>query len=324
MLKYLKFFFVLLCAISIWKSGPVSSEAAETAPKSLINYVPSQENFPKELHQVVSSHQEQNHQKALKQVDTLLSSLARGFHDELYLLKGLSHEQLKENDLAQKAYQESLKLRWNNEIARFRLATMLKQTKGCKNALPHYKELLWQNKVYQHEVLYAISECLLDIGQDDQAVAMMEKAYQKNPAYLPVLEKVVATRQKLLNETADPQEQSIIRAQLFNDLQTITRTDKNNKEAALKLANMLTEQSDPLSNPQAIQQAEALASKFAKQSNFKDPEAVRALFNTQVKKQDFEAAEKTLKEGLERSPKAEVLLQASQQLDIERKLDTTN
>ena len=301
---------------------------------SLIDFTPNKTQFQSELTDAVQPLEEAaaliatkheteakaRYQEASKRAESLLKTLARGYHDELYFLLGFAREKLEDYSGAARAFEASLKLKRTNVLVLFRHAYVLQRSGKCEAALPEFREVLWQTRAEAHEVLYLQGECQLALGKAEDAVKSFEAARVRNSHFVPAVRRLVAARQELITTTTDPKLRTELERQISSDLSVISQQNPEDRDSSLQLAGMLLRGADPLLSKQRLKQAESLAKRFAESSAFADVKSVRLLFEAQRKQGDLAAAEQTLKRGLKASPEATELREAALQLDIDKGL----
>lgn len=301
---------------------------------SLIDFAPNRAQFQGEVASVVRAIEEggvsekekrnaeakASYQQAAQSATALISSLSRGYHDELYFLLGFAKEKLGDDAGAARAYDASLKLKRTNVLVLFRHAYVSQRAGKCDVALPEFREVLWQTKAEAHEVLFLQGECLLKLGKPEEAAKAFQAARDKNSHYTPAVRRLVAAKQELMTKTSDPKLRTALEAQIAADLGVISQQNPDDRESGLLLASMLLRGADPLLAKQRLRQAESLAKRFAEGSSFSDVKSVRLLFDAQRKQGDLAAAEQTLQRGLKVTPDARELKEASQQLAIDKGL----
>lgn len=330
---------LLIWAALFAVASPVRAEeqARANQPRaltSLIDFTPNRSQFQSEIGSVVRSIEEgaelerakktaeakASYQQAVQAATALISSLSRGYHDELYFLLGFAKEKLGDDVGAARAYDASLKLKRTNVLVLFRHAYVSQRAGNCERALPEFREVLWQTKAEAHEVLFLQGECLLKLGKPEEAAKAYQAARDKNSRYTPAVRRLVAAKQELITKTADPKLRAALEAQIAADLSVISQNNPEDRESGLLLASMLLRGADPLLAKQRLRQAESLAKRFAESSSFTDVKSVRLLFDAQRKQGDLAAAEQTLQRGLKASPSARELKEASEQLAIDKGL----
>ncbi len=308
----------------------LSTSTPKPTTTSFLNYLPDAQQFPQKvravfdpLRQGISAMQDHKPEEAalafdnaLEIIQALFSKLPRGYHDELYHLQGYIYERLGKLKKAREAYDASLQLRAANPVVIFREAYLLRSSDRCEEAIPKLREVLWRTKENTHEVLYLTADCLLAVGKRDEAMALATDAYQKHPAFLPVLRQLVQVRQAAMATEAEPAKRPQLEGQIATDLAAIVKQDPTDRASALTLSRYYLKQADPLIHPDRLASAEELVRKFALQSNFKDDESVRVLFDALLKRGKIAEAEETLKKGLEAKPTSATLKEAAQQLEL--------
>lgn len=333
------FFIPLLLALIIGFSAsnpPVNAQSTPTATGSLIDYRPEAKDFPKQLAAGIRDLQKgidlKKNKKikesqvqlsaAVSKTTTLLKTLSRGYHDELLLLRGYAQELQGQEEKALADYQRALTQRSGNPLVLIRKAVVLKRLKRCSDAVPVLEEVLWLTKTAQHEVLDLSAACQIELGNKDKAMTLLKQARALNPHYLPLLLRVVELQQEQLALDSLPaQKRNLLEAEITTDLWTITRLDPTNRDAALRLGKLLLKTSDPLINADRINEAGALAKRFAEQSSYKDSQIVRLLFDAQIQRRNVKGAKETLAKGLQAVPESQTLKEAQMQLELE---DTLN
>ena len=321
---------LILAIISL----PIPAQAADPAvltppkPPSFVEYRPQTKQFQQALHPLVENinkafaQGKQERAAALKgiveEIDQAIASKGRGYHDELFHLRGYAMERLEKADEAQAAYQKSLNLKANNPVALFRLATILKEKKACGQAIPLYKEVMWRSAINHHEAFFSIGECHLLLDEEEKGLAAIERAVQLNPIFLPAIHFIVDYKTKLLEEEISPIKQAVLEAEIASQLTLVRELEPNDREAGFALARLLLRQSDPLLNATRLVEAEAIANQFADSSDYDDADAVRLLFDVRLKRGNLEQAESALQRGLQKNPQATRLLEAQRQLAIQQ------
>ncbi len=312
----------------------VSARESDRALTSLIEFTPKRSQFQSEIASAVKPLEEAaalekakqsaapRYQEAATTAQSLIGSLSRGYHDELYFLLGFAKEKLGDDAGAARAYDTSLKLKRTNVLVLFRHAYVLQRSGKCEAALPEFREVLWQTKAEAHEVLYLQGECLLKLNKPEEAEKAFQAARDKSNHYLPAIRRLVAAKQTLLAKTPDPKLRAQLEAQIAADLNVISQQNPEDRESGIQLITMLLRGADPLLAKQRLRQAEALAKRFAEGSGFTDVASVRLLFEAQRKQGDLAAAEQTLKRGLKARPTAAELQEAARQLDIDKGLQS--
>lgn len=260
-------------------------------------------------------------QSAIVSLKKKLGTLPRGYHDEIHSLLGISYEALGNTRDALTSYEASLRLSSRNPKVLFRRAGLLRAQGDCGRAERAYEETLWLMNNNKHEVLYALADCQSILGKEEQAARTLEKAYLAKPDHAPTLRRLIANRKKELADAETPAEKAELEAAIASDLSTILRVDQNDREAGIELAELLLLNADPLIHADRINEAGAIALRFAERSSYKDAESVRLLFDAQIKKGDFAAAEKTVQLGLAASPDSQQLLDAQRQFELQRSID---
>lgn len=260
----------------------------------------------KKLQQTVSS---------LLQLDQTIS---RGQRDTLYFLLGFAYEQLGEENKALDAYIKSLALRDENPVGLFRLGLILEQQKRYQEAIQKFEEVRWRTKQNEHEVLYVLGRTALESEQPELAGKYLELANQKNPNYAPVRKLLIISRLETLKTLGQSPERTKVENDIINDLRVIVAQDPHDRDAVILLSKLLLQHSDPLLQTEQLKQAQQLAMGIAQESDYRDDVAVRLVIDCQVKLKDLVPAEEILKLGLSRKPTSALLLQAKQQLELER------
>ena len=311
---------------------PAPSWAADTpAPSSFIDYTPTEAQFAPPLHgivQAIAEGRKRNQtkqkvearalfEKALQEGQSLLSSLTRGHADEIYFLMGLAYEGLEQDALAIAAYKQALLLGPGDPIALMREAALFRKAGQCEAAIPLLREASWRNPAGRLESDYLLVECLLDLGQKEQAYLVAERAGSSDNRFAPLLRQLVAIRAEKLESETDPRVRTKLEGQMLADLRRIVESDPSDRQSALKLGRLLLRKSDPLMDTEQLAQCEELSARLAEASNYSDPEAVKLLFDVQLKRGEMEAAQSTLERGLESQPEHALLLEAKKQMAIE-------
>jgi tetratricopeptide (TPR) repeat protein len=333
-LKILKaiFFVTVLCAAlpkSVRAEDSANTGSDDRVLKSFLDYTPHPAQFPEELgplaSEIAAGETAQKPEDAAAHfraaagiAESLGRAINRGYQDQVFFLRGLIAEGMRQNAEAMKFYEKALHIRPNNMLALFRHAYLLKKSNRCTEALPELREIAWQVKPLSYELDYLIGNCLVSMDQKAEGLKSYQAAYQKNPNFLPVLREMVKTRSELLAQTPDPKKQSDIVAQLINDLSSITRQDPQDRDSALSLARYLLRVDDRLLDSNKLTRAETIVKKLAEDSNYKDDVSVHLLFQVEVKRGDLHAAEDVLKRGLDANAHSKELAAAKQQLEIEK------
>ncbi len=331
MTRIFLFFLLSLLLPGFCFAAPPTLEQQHPA-HSFLDYSPDPADYPGPLNPLVkliaeANALDQNKQKktaqekfaaAIELARQLLNKTPRGYHDSIYQLMGFAEEKSGSLNDAIKSYRTSLELKANNPVILFRHAYLLKRTGNCKEAVPEFQEVVWRTKENMHEALFFLAECLLDIGNEEEALKLSQAAYQSNPLFLPVLHQLLAMREKLLSKEKNPEEKAKLENQIRADLAAIVKQDPEDRECSLKFGQSLLKDSDPLLNSDKLKQAESLAAHFAQISKFSDEQSVKLLFDAQIRQGKLNEADKTLQQGLSRIPDSAILKKAQTQLDIER------
>ena len=335
---------LLLATLAVIYPQVVSAESTEAPAQqevlieSLINYHPKSTDFPKVISSAIPSisnielkpnltqgeladpSSDKRLNADIEATNVLLKKLSRGYRDELYFLRGLLHEARGDTDAALNDYKTSLTYRASNPVPLFRHAFLLKSKNNCKGAIPEFKEVRWRTIAAEHETLYLLAECQIAENDKESALKSLELAYAKNPEFTPAGKLLLELRGEILASAKDPAKKAQLEQETIQYLIKVTRQNPADKDSALQLARLLLKSGDPLLNPDKLQQAEALARKVVKDTGFKDEFAVRLLFDSQVKRRDLPNAEKTLRQGLKISPNSKILVEANEQLALEKGL----
>ncbi len=299
--------------------------------RSFINYIPAPVQFPAPLAGVATPLQTglkaesarkgtgaADLTRAVDAAKKLERTVNRGYEDQLWFLRGMAHEGLGQEKEALKSFERALKIRPNNLLARFRHAYVLKTAGKCAQAIPEFKEVAWQAKELSFETSFLTGECLLTLEKPEEALKEFQAASSKNPNFLPVVRRMAATHEELLAKAIDPHEKAVLEGQLTADLNAITKQVPDDRDAALTLARMLLNVSDPFLESGKLARAESLAKKLVDESEFKDATAAHILIQSQLKQGKLDEAEQTLNGALKLNPKSSELAQAKQQLAVER------
>lgn len=296
--------------------GPKAEDPA--AFNSFLSYSPRASQFPAALKTVALPLEGKDFQSALDAAKAVQPKLNRSFEDQLWFLRGLAYAGLGDDKSALDSFDRALKIRPNNLLALFQHALLLKKNNKCAKAIPELKEIAWQVKELAYEMRYLTGECLVVLGQPEEAMKQYEAAYKQNPTYLPVLREMIRAREELLAKTANPQERTVIEAQLSADLNNLNREHPDDRDSTLQLTKLLLNVTDPLLESGKLERAETLAKKMADDSNWKDSEFVRLLAQAQIKRGALDEAEATLARGLKAKPDSKELKEEREQLHIER------
>ncbi len=298
---------------------------------SLLYYELRPENFPQELQSLVSRLGAQqplastqpgavNHrelERIRNEAKQKLTQLSRGYSDELWFIIGLSSEALGELPQALEAYDKASQFSVRDPLPRFRHALLRKKQQEFRPALDELKEVLWQARASEHEVLFVMAECLHALGLDEEAKTHLERARAMNPQFAPALRLLVQTRMKLISTAQLPGEKLAAESLIIADLQALTAIEPNDRESQLQLTRMLLKSSDPLFDSAQLKRGQALATQVAEESKYKDETAVRLLFDIHLKLKDLKAAEDVALRGLKANPNSATLKDAQAQLAIE-------
>ncbi len=323
---YFRLFLLSAALLMVSFLGNSSAKAlnltAEPATLDLVNYQPEPSHFQKQLRPIVKLFVNEKYPEAIKTSQKFLSTLPRGYHDEIYLLLGLAYKKLNNFTDALAAFEDSINRRGDNYLALFNHAYLLKQEGDCARAVTEFQEVSWRLRT-NHQAYFYQGECLLELGKKEQAVITFQKAAQyatSSSHYIPLYKRLIVLQKELLEEAKEPADKLIHEQAIFSYLHIITTEDPNDKEAALERATLLLKYTDPLLTANYITEAEKLILPFVKKSKYKDTEAVKMLFEIKLKKQDFEAATEVLNKGLAATPNSPELLTARKQLELEQGL----
>lgn len=257
-------------------------------------------------------------QKVILKIRTQLKSEPRGYHDQLWFLLGLSQEKLGDTKSAISSYRNAYTLRGYNVVPLFREALIERNQNNTKKASTLFKELLWRTDKYRYEIFYQLAECNIAENNKEKAYYYLQRANVLNPNYVPALKQLNKIKIEALPTIADPILKQTTKQTVVNDLNKIANQEPNDRESSLALAKIILQESDPLLHQDKIAKAENMIKKIVENSGYKDEEAVKLLFDAQVKKRDLVAAENTVNLGLERMPNSEALKESKQQLDVEK------
>lgn len=333
----------LVLILSLWFSFSTGYALAQAEPEaerinSFLNYSPDPAHYPKPLHPSIrclqearTAKRENPERKADKEFKTcilraeeLLKTVNRGFQDELYLLIGLNYDGLEDSKSALSAYEKSLQRYSNNPLPLFRHAHNLRKTDRCIEAVREYNEVRWRTSLHEHELLYELAQCFLKLEKSDQAVRALEAAHSANPFFTQSGQLLVKTRLTMIEQELDPALREKMEKETIGFLQLIVQQNPTDNDSAKLLTEILIRQSDPLLDSGQLFQAESIAQRLSDASAYKDAEAVRLLFNAQLKQKKMDAASATLERGLKETPKSKILLSAEKQFEIEKQAREKN
>jgi tetratricopeptide (TPR) repeat protein len=301
------------------------ASAADDSIPSLLDFSPKAGSYPEKVRplavliaQADTKPSNEAYSQALAKASALLSTTPRGYHDEIYQLQAFALEKLGRQDEALQAYEKSLKLKSGNPVSLFRHALLLKEMGRCDEAVTELREVIWRMETHSHEALFIAAECLMSQGRKEEARLMTDKAYLKNPRFLPVLRILVKMREEQLVAEPDPFKREAIEAQIMTDVQTISELSPGDREYGLKYAQMLIRKTDPLVNPNGLTAAEDIARRFVKKSANKDEESIKTLFDALAKQGKLDEAQEVIVEGKKALGETPPLSSAAQQVAIER------
>lgn len=246
------------------------------------------------------------------------SQSTRGLRDELNFLLGYAYEKLGQNDEALKAYERSIEERSGNPLALFRHAVVLARLGHCDTAVPEFDETLWKTQQAKAEILYAKADCLATLTRIDEANTVLTAARAANPNFIPAIRLSVMLKAPSL-QGKNP----TLEAQVLPDLRLVAQNRPNDRDIQLLLAKVLLRRSNPLLGLDGANEAETIARRYAESSHYADDTAVRIIADSQLLHGDMNAAEATLKLGLEKNPASPLLASAMHQLMVQRAADQT-
>ena len=253
--------------------------------------------------------------QSIERADAMKESAPRGLLDEIFLLEGFAFELLGEGSKAVSAYDQSLKLRSLNPLVMFRRGMAHKVANDCPRAIAQFDEVLWASERLAHEVWYAEAQCQLIVGRADLAVALLEKGRKKAPQHAPTSKLLLETRMKAF-EASPRSIDNAIAAKMTAELSALADDKPNDSATSLMLAKLLVKKSDPLVAMGDLLRGEKIALQLAEKSAFRDEQSVRLIYDAQIKRGDYKAAEHTLTRGLSANPTSKPLLDASKQLEV--------
>jgi tetratricopeptide (TPR) repeat protein len=257
-------------------------------------------------------------QQVIAKIRGELNTEPRGYHDQLWFLLGLAQEKLGDNKSAISSYKNAYKLRGYNVLPLFRQAFLERKQNNTKKASTLFSELLWRTDKYRYEIFFQLAECDLAENNKEGAYRYLQRANVLNPNYVPALKELNKIKMDALPTMADPILKQTTKQTVVSNLNKIASQEPNDRESALALAKILLQESDPLLHQDKIARAESYIKNIVKKSDYKDEEAVKLLFDAQIKMRDLVAAENTANLGLAKLPNSAVLKEAKQQLEVER------
>jgi tetratricopeptide (TPR) repeat protein len=322
-LKLLVLYTVLFLTL-FTPSKVISEQERAYKINSYINYKPNKSMFQTELHGVIKlindAFEAQDFNKSIIKINSLLKSLSRGHHDDLYLLLGYSYEQLGNYDDALLAYAKSANKSVRKTIARFRHGYILQKQNKFESAISNYKEVLWHTDTLEEEVLFVIAECLFALSKNEQAHKHLIMSAEKNPSFLPASRLLVKNRLAKIQTISNTDERLKEEQLLMEELSRLVNLDPSDRNANLLYGKMLIRDANKLYNPVNLRSAEEIAKRLIALSDNKDPEAFRLLFDVQLKKDDLSGAEKTINAGIKHNKNSQVLKQALAQLELQKQV----
>lgn len=254
---------------------------------------------------------------AISNINKKTNSAQRGLRDEWLYLLGLAYEASNKDKEAEAAFTKSLSLRADNGPALLHLGVLLSQQRRCEEALARLDEAKWRLPEFEYLIMFEMSECDRHEGRTQVANQNLQRSLQLQPNYLPALRRAVELRLLARSKTPDPEKKAKLETSIIGDLRSIVAGDPDDYDAASILAQMLIETSDPFLDSGSLAEAEILMSKIVQDSDFKNPDNVYSLFESQLKQKKLSEAKTTIQQGLQKNPKNPKLQNASLQLEIE-------
>ena len=258
---------------------------------------------------------------ALKsQIDLINSSFdnySRGYHDELFFIKGYAEEKAGLHKEAIQSYTEALKKRARDPHILFRRAFNYKQIKKYESAIEDLNEAKWWLKQVNPAVDVLLAESFFGLNKPEKANKLLEVASLNRPDYLPAKRLLLNRKIKELRREGNTPHGEHLSNQIYTSLEQMSLLEPRNSKITKLYAEFALPKIDPVLDSLKYNDIETKLAGVVKSSELKDEAAVELYVNYLKKAGKLDVAKSTLKKALNINPNSDKLLDLEAILAIE-------